>query len=245
MPKKILTIITINYNNLSGLKKTEESICSQINTNFEWIIIDGASTDGFLDYSKEIHLADLIVSEKDNGIYDAMHKGLTRSTNKYILFLNSGDEFHDERSTEEIIRAINNTETDVYFFSTMVFSKNISYIRKARDIKTSRHSVPAIQQSTVYKKEKLLLIDWPNKYKICGDFSISAQILARKFSSESIEKIVSNFYLGGVSTEKPIALAIEAAEIQRKYLSLNYLYVSYSFIRRVFTGYVTILLNKI
>lgn len=87
-----LSIITINRNNIKGLRKTIESVLSQTFTDFEYIVIDGASTDGSVDVIKEY--ADKIsywVSEPDNGIYNAMNKGILKATGEYLLFLNSGD----------------------------------------------------------------------------------------------------------------------------------------------------------
>ena len=91
MSKK-LTVITINYNNLSGLKKTVESVISQSWTEFEYVIIDGGSTDGSKEYLEQMagHF-DYWVSEPDKGIYNAMNKGVLQAKGSYLQFLNSGD----------------------------------------------------------------------------------------------------------------------------------------------------------
>mgnify|MGYP001565636508 FL=1 len=88
----VVSIITINYNNASGLKKTIDSVIKQTFKDFEFIIIDGGSTDG----SKQVIESNSKsisswLSEKDNGIYDAMNKGIVKATGNYYLFLNSGD----------------------------------------------------------------------------------------------------------------------------------------------------------
>lgn len=89
-----LSIITINYNNKEGLKKTIQSIVSQENRDFEWIVIDGGSTDGGVEYLKQYsEYFTYWVSEKDRGIYNAMNKGIQHSRGDYLLFLNSGDRF--------------------------------------------------------------------------------------------------------------------------------------------------------
>lgn len=93
---KLITIITINYNNASGLKETIRSVVSQTYNEYEYIIIDGASTDESRDIIKEYqHSIDFWCSEKDLGIYNAMNKGIQKSTGKYLLFLNSGDVLND------------------------------------------------------------------------------------------------------------------------------------------------------
>ncbi len=97
-----LSIITINYNNKEGLRKTIESVISQTYQDFEYIVIDGNSTDGSVDIIKQYDQTTLSsgegmgerfcwISEPDNGIYDAMNKGIRLAQGDYCLLLNSGD----------------------------------------------------------------------------------------------------------------------------------------------------------
>lgn len=91
-----LSIITVNFNNRDGLVRTARSVADQTFTDFEWIVVDGGSTDGSVDVIREY--ADQIawsVSEPDRGIYDAMNKGLMKASGEYVQFLNSGDYYID------------------------------------------------------------------------------------------------------------------------------------------------------
>jgi glycosyltransferase involved in cell wall biosynthesis len=98
-----ISIITINYNNLSGLKKTVESVLSQSYNNFEYIIIDGNSTDGSKEYINDKSANfDYWVCEPDYGIYNAMNKGIKVSNGDYLFFLNSGDYFYSDYVLENI-----------------------------------------------------------------------------------------------------------------------------------------------
>ena len=85
----LYSIITINFNNCDGLRRTIESVVNQTNDNYEYIVIDGGSTDGSVDviqkYSDRISYW---VSEKDDGIYNAMNKGVRHAHGDYCLFLN-------------------------------------------------------------------------------------------------------------------------------------------------------------
>ena len=123
-----LSIITINYNNLSGLRKTVESVFAQTCRDFEYIIIDGASTDGskeYLDSIKVNNVADKantdnklqitnyklqIISEPDTGIYNAMNKGIRVSHGDYLLMLNSGDYLVDSNVIARIIPELDGTD---------------------------------------------------------------------------------------------------------------------------------------
>ncbi|MBF8150977.1 glycosyltransferase [Winogradskyella sp. F6397] len=103
----LISIITINYNDLEGLQKTMKSVLGQTYTDIEYIIIDGGSEDGSKAYieSCEQDLA-YWVSEPDNGIYNAMNKGIAHATGDYLLFLNSGDWLLDDLVIENFVNFI-------------------------------------------------------------------------------------------------------------------------------------------
>lgn len=98
-----LSIITVNLNDKTGLEKTITSVISQSFSDFEFIIIDGESTDGSIDiinqYKSKISYW---VSEKDSGIYNAMNKGIRQAKGEYLYFLNSGDALHNENVLHHI-----------------------------------------------------------------------------------------------------------------------------------------------
>lgn len=126
-----LSIITINYNNVEGLKKTLVSVAEQGYRDIEHIIIDGGSTDGSVDAIKEYVAANpnkdpffkhtiKWVSEKDNGIYNAMNKGIKKATGAYIQILNSGDILAASDVTERMIAAVENAEYPELIYGNMV-----------------------------------------------------------------------------------------------------------------------------
>lgn len=98
-----LSIITINYNNLGGLVSTYDSVVSQSCKDFEWIIIDGGSTDGSKEFI-ERHQDKFTYwcSEQDKGVYDAMNKGIAKTHGEYLNFMNSGDCFYDNYTIENV-----------------------------------------------------------------------------------------------------------------------------------------------
>lgn len=106
-----LSIVTINLNNLEGLKKTMESVFTQICRDFEYIVIDGASTDGSAEYIRE-HSDRLTywVSEMDTGIYNAMNNGVRAANGEYVLMLNSGDYLVDESVISKVIPELDGTD---------------------------------------------------------------------------------------------------------------------------------------
>lgn len=114
-----ISILTVNLNNLSGLKKTVESVLSQTFKDFEFIIIDGDSLDGSKAYINEVsHQLTKWISEPDKGIYNAMNKGIRMATGDYICFLNSGDVFFENNTLEKVNHKINGNK-DIYYGDVM------------------------------------------------------------------------------------------------------------------------------
>lgn len=107
-----LSIITINYNDAVGIRKTMESVFAQTCRDFEYIVVDGASTDDSIDvirtYSIQAETLNFKwISEPDTGIYNAMNKGVKLATGEYILMLNSGDYLVDKYVIEKILPSLN------------------------------------------------------------------------------------------------------------------------------------------
>lgn len=106
----LLTIITINRNNAAGLEKTMQSVLSQTRTDFEYVVVDGASTDDSVAVIKQLALtfSDRLkwVSEPDKGIYNAMNKGIGMATGEYIQILNSGDSLVSPEVVDKMYTAL-------------------------------------------------------------------------------------------------------------------------------------------
>ena len=148
------SVITINYNNLSGLRNTFASVVHQTFPSFEFIVIDGESTDG----SKEFILANeskvnYWISEKDSGVYHAMNKGIQQSNSAYLIFLNSGDCFASEDVLLRVKEAYSNHSDILYgchLWKNSGERWNPKTGYKFRDIV---HITPVSHQATFYKKE--------------------------------------------------------------------------------------------
>jgi glycosyltransferase involved in cell wall biosynthesis len=210
MHKKI-SVITINYNNCKGLIKTYDSLRIQLDlkTNVEWIVVDGNSTDGSIDFLNSISLEiDNLIVESDKGIYDAMNKGLAAATGEYVWFLNSGDSFYNNLSVDRVCQSIGRSNANVLFGDTMFVSetgKNIGLISKLKPQKFPRkltfdgfkYGMNVCHQSVIVKRE--ICPQYNLEYKLAADIDWILEILKHSPSSKRVEYTISNFEVGGSS----------------------------------------------
>lgn len=223
-----ISIITINYNNADGLKKTIDSILCQSYKNFEFIVIDGASTD----HSKDIilkHREEISywVSENDNGIYNAMNKGIKAATGEYILFINSGDLLNNERVIEDLIK--NLVEGDEIVYGDVLLRneiKNWQLIQRHPDkLNFSYFFKQTIcQQVCLFKRSLFDKIFFFNEdYKICSDWEfLIFAIYIERVNCRKIDLVISIYDTTGVSGNqkfKPIA-ASERKQTLEKFFPL-------------------------
>jgi glycosyltransferase involved in cell wall biosynthesis len=123
-----LSIITVNKNNASGLDKTIQSVISQSYTDFEFIIVDGNSTDGSVEVIKKNDAQiNYWVSEPDTGIYNAMNKGIRKAQGEFCLFLNSGDWLFGSDSLEKSFSIIKNLGNADFYFGNCLNSDHFFY----------------------------------------------------------------------------------------------------------------------
>lgn len=203
-----LSIITVNLNNKNGLQKTMESILTQSCKDFEWIVIDGNSTDGSVELIKS-HAENITywVSEHDNGIYDAMNKGINAAKGEYILFLNSGDMLYSNDVIEHLWKENQNEDIIVY---DILLQNGNKLIKKDLFLLSSISLVSFLfcstfpHQSTLIKRDlfnKIGIYDLSYKYVADWTFFWKACILydASYIYKEGV--VISIYDMEGLSTK--------------------------------------------
>jgi len=210
MLKKI-SVITINFNNCAGLIKTYDSLRIQLDlkSRIEWIVVDGNSTDGSVDFLNSISAEiDNLIIESDKGIYDAMNKGLAAATGEYVWFLNSGDSFYNNLSLDRVCQSIGRSNADVLFGDTMFVSetgKNIGLISKLKPQRLPRkltfsgfkYGMNVCHQSVIVRRE--ICPNYNLDYKLAADIDWILEILKHNPSSKRVDYTIANFEVGGSS----------------------------------------------
>ena len=235
---KSISIVTVVLNYVEGLKKTYESIKNQTVGAYEWIVIDGGSKDGLKQYMElaisTCHIPINYVHEVDNGIYDAMNKGIMRAKGDYTLFLNAGDILHDPKVIEKLIKVLHGNSSEAIYYGNYcrVFSHNSVIFSKAKSVKYLKHGLPTSHQAILYPSRLLKTLKYNLVYEVCSDYYITAKAKAIGAKFEKVNITVTNFYVGGFSQNNMITAIKEIANIQRTVLQLSTLYIFFSALRR-------------
>jgi len=199
-----LSIITINYNNAEGLQKTIQSVVSQTYSDFEYIVIDGGSTDTSIDI---INLnADKItywVSEKDSGVYNAQNKGILKAKGEYVIFLNSGDCFKSNNVVEYLFK--DSQGQDIIYGDILYELPNEELTQIYPDELDFgffiHNTLP--HPCTLIKRELLIKYGlYKEAIKICADWAFFVDAICKENATyKHVNLIISVFLIGGLSSD--------------------------------------------
>jgi putative colanic acid biosynthesis glycosyltransferase len=228
-----ISVITVTLNQIDNLKSTIVSIQNFANYNsnvqIEHVIIDGNSKDGtkeFLNNQKYPYL--IYLSEKDNGIYNAMNKGVKIARFDYVVFINAGDIVDLKNLDFSLIQLLKNglIEEKLAGFAFSVIYKLGLWTRKviSRQIDRLNPKMPGIHQGMLYMRIRLLKMPFEENFKICGDYEQFARMFLNGYHFTPIDEFFSTLYTGGISTTKPYKLYLESSYVSNKYFKLGRLY---------------------
>ncbi|MFA5804209.1 MAG: glycosyltransferase [Melioribacteraceae bacterium] len=246
----LFSIVTINYNNINGFIRTKTCLEVQICQNFEWIIVDGGSSDGFLELNlSSTTMNHILISQKDNGIYDAMNKGIKLASGEFVLFLNSGDLLYDCYTLKKIEDYLNKSikSPDIIFGSSLYKLKNgYSLIRKTYLLEEYLwHGLPANQQSTYYHKRLFTNQNYDLKYEICGDYFILSSLHSKSYlDCIYFSQSLSIFEANGKSFGFKKKLFLEPYQIQKKILKTSFLKRILSLLKRFYSTSIIIIVSS-
>ena len=205
-PSPHFSIITICLNNIEGLKRTHQSLLDQSYTNYEWIVIDGDSNDGTSAY---LTGTDAIwVSEKDNGLYDAMNKGLDLANGSFVLFLNAGDTLHDS----SVLQQVSQFDDDIVYGDALEMTR-VKYANDPSYI----DALFACHQSIYYKRHIIGSLRYDLLYAIAADYLFTYECLARAKSLHYIPKVLSHVEPNGLSQKRAKQGRMDLYAIREKY----------------------------
>lgn len=214
-----LSIITINYNDIEGLRRTFYSVVNQSFKDFEYIVIDGGSDDGSKEFLEDNRLYfHYWVSEPDKGIYNAMNKGILAANGEYLLFLNSGDTFYKSNTLFECLKIMKTNDVDIFYGNNILIDEKMNESKTFYPPKVDFSyfmNNSFCHQSSFIKKDKLIEIGmYDENLKIVSDWKFFiVGIFKQKYSTLYLNLFVSKFYRGGISSTNNTLLVEENKKV--------------------------------
>ena len=217
----LISVVTVVFNGGRTIEKTINSIINQTYDNIEYLIIDGASTDNTLDIIKKYEdKIDYWQSERDEGIYDAMNKGIRLATGDYIALLNA-DDWYELNTCEIVSKKIQLDRQDVYYGVLNYYDND--QLLKVEGYTINLLSCGMIAHPTCFVKNdvyKKKLYD--TNFKSASDYDLINWLVSNNFKFCFCPDIVVNFSTGGMSSNK-IGM-MESLKIQLKYNHISFFY---------------------
>ena len=205
--KPLISIVTVVYNGEKYLEQTIKSVIEQTYDNIEYIIVDGNSNDKTLEIIKRYEdKIDYWISEPDNGVYNAMNKGLSLVTGDYVSFLNADDWYMQNTLKIVVVKILQ--EKCGYIFGDMNLIDNkgeIVDIRKS-DLSIYRVRTPIGHQALFVQAKYLFQMPFNIKHKIFADYDFMIKLIKNDISFCQIDKVIVNFRIGGISSSESLGV---------------------------------------
>lgn len=214
----LVTLLTVAYNSEKTISKTIESILNQSYSNIEYMIIDGLSTDNtvkvaeeYISKFEEKNISYRIISEKDNGMYDAINKG-TELANGVIIGSVNSDDYLEPCAVEEMVKEYEKSHFDMAYADLRIVKPTGDIIKKAKlkpFVSTRYWNHP-----TTFIAKKVYDVE---KYKLesmYDDCDLMLRLRKKDYKIVVINKVLSNFVFGGMSTKKSLKATIDRIKIR-------------------------------
>ena len=242
--KPKVSIITITFNAGRFLKNTIESIISQTNKEFEYLIVDGGSTDNTLDIIKQYEnhryfsydeamsrdIADcneiVWISEPDKGLYDAMNKGLHFAQGDFVWFVNAGDKIYNNGTLQRIVDTIGaNPNCDVVYGQSIIIDEEENILGERHKIAPKDLTLSSLLNGLVVCHQSILVRkaiapDYDIQYRISADYDWVCKVLAKSAQNCYIDDYLSRFMIAGVSARQRKKSWIERYRIMKKHFGI-------------------------
>jgi glycosyltransferase involved in cell wall biosynthesis len=222
----LISVVTVCFNSINTIERTFKSILNQTYSNIEYIVVDGKSTDGtvelikeYADHFKKRNIIFKWKSEKDNGIYDAMNKGLEMTTGELIGIINSDDYYQDLALETISAEYLKDSSYDVYHGLLNYYNSGKLSMIKGGDSSVLTHHM--IEHPTCFLKKKTYEKHgfFNCKYKYVADYELLCRVKKNGGKFKLIDKVIANFYDGGAGD--CLDSVVEALKLKHEYEFIN------------------------
>lgn len=203
----LFSIITVTYNAEKTLPPTLKSVAEQTCDLYEWIVVDGGSKDATMDLVKESGVSNLkYISERDNGIYDAMNKGLAMATGDYVIFLNAGDSFHSPATLQRLADvAMDHDYPGILYGQTQIVDEKrqplgMRHLQAPRDLTLDSFKEGMVVCHQAFVPLRRLTNQYDTRYRLSADYDWCIGCLQRSRRNQYIDDILVDYLSEGMTT---------------------------------------------
>ncbi len=207
----VVTVVTVTYNAEDLLEETILSVINQSYNNIEYIIIDGASTDGTLDIIKKYEdKIDYWISEPDDGIYFAMNKAIEKATGKWINFMNAGDTFFDNETVSYVME--HRTKDDELIYGDYQIKKT-GEVKKARD-KSEWYTFMPFCHQTLFTRTSIIKEElFDTSFRLAADHNFIVKMYSARKKFDYLDATIAIFDEGGFAESNRFLSKIESLKV--------------------------------
>ncbi|EOR28271.1 glycosyl transferase family 2 [Clostridium sartagoforme AAU1] len=238
MNKIDISIITVCFNSEKTIEKCIKSVVNQLDLNIEYIIVDGQSTDGTINIIKKYREKFPIkfISEKDNGIYDAMNKGIELAEGEWIIFINS-DDWLEDRLLSRINKELKEQVEDSFYGNIRKVDEEGNMINISKPTynisEIIKKGMPVFHQAIFIKRKVYSeLGGFDISFKIAGDWDFICRMYGAGYTFKYSDVIISNFTVGGTSSKRHI---MEKHRVRKK--NKTYRFLDFYIIKELMVDY--------
>ncbi|GAB4343848.1 MAG: glycosyltransferase family 2 protein [Desulfobulbaceae bacterium] len=242
-PSPKVTVVTVTYNALDFVEETLQSVLSQTYPDIEYIVVDGHSTDGTQEsVARYADRLAVFISEPDNGIYDAMNKGIDLATGEWIIFMNAGDTFADHETVSKVFAREIDSSID-FIYGDHIWKDDRRSVRvRTRPLHLMWQRIAFSHQSLFSRTSLMKRKKFDLRYRIVSDYNFYFSCYMEGSRFLRVDFPVSVFLAGGVSNECLFRRTYERWSVVRRYkntprVHLYYLFhISAFYLKKIMTG---------
>lgn len=224
--KPVISIVTVSYNAASVIEETLKSVLSQTYTDYEYIFIDGNSQDrtveiieSYRERFESLGVRYQVISEPDDGVYDAMNKGIDRANGQWVIMMNAGDRFLDNCVLYDVFSQ-KDYAADILYGDTVCvdFCRGHALYKfaPAQPLKKINQSIPFCHQSVFVRNETIKKYRFDTVYRLVADFDMFLRAYIDGVKFQYVQRAISLYDYGGISMQNPKKLADESAKVREK-----------------------------
>lgn len=221
-----VTIVTVCYNAEKEIENTMRSVCIQDYPSIEYLIVDGMSSDKTVEIANNIkreyrELSNInvsILSEKDNGIYDAMNKGIRKATGEWLLFLNAGDLLDSKATLSNVFKKNYTPDISGIYGDTLRYSGDWSKKIEGHPLESIADELPLpfCHQSVFVRKTLMQEMCFDTKYELASDYDFFVKCYKKGCKFVHVGEVVSRYAMGGISECQTVKHLEEKIQIREK-----------------------------